>query len=257
MLLVDTVCTASVRLWPERRAESSQQVALGADGHSGSCFGRPIRTGCVAGCHRSRTSRDDRDRDTQIIMVSHAARSSSVSSESRCSGSPSSTAVSHVPHVPSRQDESTATPASSSVSRIERSDVTVSVRPDDARLISKVVRGPVSCTGVNRSTCRDPAEERTLSLPQVRTGIGGSRLGRWGFASERAATRTDARVIETFAAGVPPRRWRSHPGRRCRVRRAPSIRARRVLRRARGATSALAHPTHPIRGREGSAGGAM
>jgi hypothetical protein len=77
-------------------------------------------------------------------------------------------------------------------------------------------------------------EERALSLPQVRTGTGVSRLRRWGsrqrgerdnqahgpdvlragaldgvirlaFAvpgTTEAATRTDARVIETFAAGL-------------------------------------------------------
>lgn len=63
--------------------------------------------------HSSSTSRGVRARETQIIMVSPAARSCSVSKLSRCSGTPASTGVSQVPQVPSRQDERTCTPASS------------------------------------------------------------------------------------------------------------------------------------------------
>ena len=71
--------------------------------------------------YKSRTSRSVQDRDTQIIMQSPARRSSSVSTESRWSGTPPSTAVSQVPQVPSAQDDRTPTPASSTTSRIERS----------------------------------------------------------------------------------------------------------------------------------------
>jgi hypothetical protein len=54
--------------------------------------------------HRSSTSRRPRHRDTQMSMVSPAARSSSVSTESRWSGWPSTTSVSQVPQVPSVQE---------------------------------------------------------------------------------------------------------------------------------------------------------
>lgn len=54
---------------------------------------------CVS--HRSSTSRSPLARDTQIIMVLLAARSSGESKASRCSGSPASTTVSQVPQTPS------------------------------------------------------------------------------------------------------------------------------------------------------------
>ena len=64
----------------------------------------------TSGCYRSSTSRFPRHRDTQIIIVSPASRSSSVSTESRWSGVPSRTSVSQVPQVPSVQENSTSTP---------------------------------------------------------------------------------------------------------------------------------------------------
>lgn len=83
--------------------------------------------------YRSRTSRGEHERDTQIIMVSLAACSSVVSTESRWSGIPSSTGVSQVPQVPSWQENSTGTPDSSTTSRMGRSAGTVSVVPVCAR----------------------------------------------------------------------------------------------------------------------------
>src|SRR5262249_40768314 len=51
--------------------------------------------------HSCKTRRGVFARDTQIIIVLFAARSSADSSASRCSTSPEITAVSHVPHTPS------------------------------------------------------------------------------------------------------------------------------------------------------------
>lgn len=66
-------------------------------------LGRPDRRrpGDGEGTYRSSTNRRPRHRDTQIIIVSPASRSVSVSTESRWSGVPSSTSVSQVPQVPS------------------------------------------------------------------------------------------------------------------------------------------------------------
>jgi len=92
-------------------------------------------------------------------IVSFAACSSGVSNESRWSTSPDSTGVSHVPHVPSWQEDSTATPASSTTSKIDFPGGTVSVRPDVASSTSNAPASTGSPTslGVNRSTCNDPA----------------------------------------------------------------------------------------------------
>jgi hypothetical protein len=62
--------------------------------------------------HRASTSRPHDARDTQIIMVFCAARSSDDNTESRCSIDPRNTAVSQVPHVPSPQADNTSMPAS-------------------------------------------------------------------------------------------------------------------------------------------------
>src|SRR6476620_11141945 len=69
---------------------------------------------------RSRTRRVEQARETQIIMQSLAAFSSSSRTESRWLGSPSSTGISQVPQASSAQEDSTPTPASST-SRMERS----------------------------------------------------------------------------------------------------------------------------------------
>jgi hypothetical protein len=53
------------------------------------------------GVHRSSTSLSVRERDTQINIASPAARSASVSTESRWSGVPFSTLASQVPQTPS------------------------------------------------------------------------------------------------------------------------------------------------------------
>ena len=99
------------------------------------------------------------ERETQIIMQSLAWRSSSVSTESRWSGTPLSTAVSQVPQVPSAQDDRTPTPASSTTSRIERSGGIVRVSSLAASSTSKASArtGAVSGRALNRSTCSDRA----------------------------------------------------------------------------------------------------
>ena len=93
-------------------------------------------------------------RETQIIMQSFAAFSSSSSTESRWSGTPSSTPVSQVPQVPSAHDESTPTPASSTAASTDWSGATVSVIPLCARWTSNAScsTGSVSGLATNRST---------------------------------------------------------------------------------------------------------
>ena len=99
------------------------------------------------------------ERETQIIMQSLAWRSSSVSTESRWSGTPLSTAVSQVPQVPSAQDDRTPTPASSTTSRIERSGGIVRVSSLAASSTSKASArtGAASGRALNRSTRSDLA----------------------------------------------------------------------------------------------------
>src|SRR4029079_14214879 len=84
---------------------------------------------------------------------------SSVSTESRWSGTPLSTAVSQVPQVPSAQDDSTPIPASSTTSRIDRSGGIVRVSSLAASSTSKASgrTGAVSGRAAKRSTCSDLA----------------------------------------------------------------------------------------------------
>src|SRR6478752_2858376 len=107
----------------------------------------------------SRTSRFDLQRDTQIIMNSLEARSSSLSTESRWSTSPSTTSVSQVPQTPSMQEPRTLAPASSAASKTLLSDGTVTVTPVCCRTSSKLssATSDVSCgLAENRSRCRLP-----------------------------------------------------------------------------------------------------
>src|SRR4029077_886367 len=107
----------------------------------------------------SSTRRSVHERETQIIMQSLAWRSSSVSTESRWSGTPLSTAVSQVPQVPSAQDDSTPIPASSTTSRIDRSGGIVRVSSLAASSTSKASARTAAVSGgaAKRSTCSDLA----------------------------------------------------------------------------------------------------
>ena len=82
--------------------------------------------------HSSSTRRGPAARETQIIIVVPASRSSGVRTESRCSISPSSTGVSQVPQVPFRHDDTTRAPCSSTTSRMLRSSGTSTVTPVSA-----------------------------------------------------------------------------------------------------------------------------
>src|SRR6476659_4580476 len=107
----------------------------------------------------SRTSRFDLQRDTQIIMNSLAARSSSLRTESRGSTSPSTTSVSQVPQIPSMQEPSTLAPASSAAWKTLTSGGTVTLTPVCCSTSSKLssITSEISCgLAENRSRCRLP-----------------------------------------------------------------------------------------------------
>jgi hypothetical protein len=102
-------------------------------------------------------------------MVSSAARSSSVSRESRWSGLLSRTSASPVPHVLSRQENSTRSPASSRVSSTERSGGTVRGEPGTGELHLESLEG-LARVGPVRLRRAEPLDAQRAGGP-VRTTL--------------------------------------------------------------------------------------
>ena len=160
---------------------------------------------------------------------------------------PRATAVSQVPQVPSAHEDSTATPASSTMSRIDRSGGTVrSARSGRARPRRRRC-APARSTGLaaNRSTCRDAARPRRavpLDGGQQRLGAAAVDEGVRPRGAEQARQVEQPGLVLRATVTPGRRRRRARRGR-------PSTRA--AGRRRRSRHSAPAASAAAIMGRIG------